>query len=246
MLSVYNRTQKLKEEARKKIAKYHELRKQRGMSLLEVIIVLGIIGTIAAGVVILAQRAFDSRTVSELVTSTNTIRVAMKDAYQRDGKYPDYQSPLSLTADSIKASANATIPVAQLVQLGKITPDEARNAISGDYIGIGGALTSTAGGGGGGGAAAQVNKGFVMELNGLSQEQCRSILGQVGNNWEYVAVSNSASGAYSIGTKVNMTDPANGTSILRSLGNNGQDAITSTKILATCTATVNSIVLGSR
>ncbi|ECD3889156.1 type II secretion system protein, partial [Salmonella enterica subsp. enterica serovar Poona] len=33
------------------------LKKQRGMTLLEIIIVLGIIGTIAAGVVILAQRA---------------------------------------------------------------------------------------------------------------------------------------------------------------------------------------------
>ncbi|MDA6156015.1 type II secretion system protein, partial [Escherichia coli] len=141
MLSVYNRTQKFKEEARKKIAKYHELRKQRGMSLLEVIIVLGIIGTIAAGVVILAQRAFDSRAVTDLVTNTNTVRVAMKDAYQRDGVYPDYVSPLKLTSDTIKKDTGK-IPAAQLVQLGKITPDEVRNNISGDFIAIGGALTS--------------------------------------------------------------------------------------------------------
>lgn len=236
MLSVYNKTQKMKEEARKKLAKYHELRKQRGMSLLEVIIVLGIIGTIAAGVVILAQRAFDSRTVSDLVTNTNTIRVAMKDAYQRDGKYPDYVAPLSLTADTIKTDTSG-IAVAQLVQLGKLTPDEARNAISGDYIGIGGAITS---------ANAQVNKGFAIELNGLSQEQCRSILGQVGNNWEFVEVGASASGAYSLGTKVDMTKASDGTTTLRSLGNKGQDSITSSKILNTCTATVNSIILGSR
>ncbi|EIX4635195.1 type IV pilus major pilin [Escherichia coli] len=242
MLSVYNRTQKLKEEARKKIAKYHELRKQRGMSLLEVIIVLGIIGTIAAGVVVLAQRAFDSRTVSDLVTNTNTIRVAMKDAYQRDGKYPDYASPLTLTADTIK-TGNANIPVAQLVQLGKLTPDEARNGISGDYIGIGGALTSAATGAPG--AGTQVKKGFVIELNGLSQEQCRSILGQVGNNWEYVQVGTSASGEYSLGTTINMTAAASA-NVLRSLGSNGQTAITATKILGTCNATVNSIILGSR
>lgn len=213
------------------------------MSLLEVIIVLGIIGTIAAGVVVLAQRAFDSRAVSDLVTNTNTIRVAMKDAYQRDGKYPDYVSPLNLTADTIK-TGNTTIPVAQLVQLGKLTPDEARNGISGDYIGIGGALTSAASGGGSG--ATQANKGFVIELNGLSQEQCRSILGQVGNNWEYVGVGTSASGAYSLGAKVNMTTAANGTTILRSLGTNSQDTITAAKILGTCNATVNSIILGSR
>ncbi|HAK9872769.1 TPA: type IV pilus major pilin [Escherichia coli] len=234
MLSVYNRTQKMKEEARKKLAKYHELRKQRGMSLLEVIIVLGIIGTIAAGVVILAQRAFDSRTVSELVTNTNTIRVAMKDAYQRDGKYPNYVDPLTLTADTIK-TGNSTIPVAQLVQLGKLTPDEARNGISGDYIGIGGAKTSTS----------TVNKGFVIELNGLSQEQCRSILGQVGNNWEFVEVGTSGSGSYSIADQVDMTK-ASGNNTLRSLGADGQKSITSSSILNTCTETVNSIILGSR
>ncbi|HCP5812498.1 type IV pilus major pilin [Escherichia albertii] len=237
MLSVYNRTQKMKEEARKKLAKYHELRKQRGMSLLEVIIVLGIIGTIAAGVVILAQRAFDSRAITELVTNTNTVRVAMKDAFQRDGVYPAYMSPLNLTGDTIKTTSDK-IAAAQLVKLGKITADEVRNNISGDFIGIGGAITTN---------GSSVLKGFAMELNGLSQEQCRSILGQVGNNWEYVGVGSSGSGAYSLTTAgVDMTQNADGTAILRSLGQNGQESLTAEKILATCNATVNSIILASR
>lgn len=237
MLSVYNRTQKMKEEARKKLAKYHELRKQRGMSLLEVIIVLGIIGTIAAGVVILAQRAFDSRAITELVTNTNTVRVAMKDAFQRDGVYPAYESPLSLTGDTIKTTQDK-IAAAQLVKLGKITADEVRNNISGDFIGIGGAITTN---------GSPVLKGFAMELNGLSQEQCRSILGQVGNNWEYVEVGSSGSGTYSLtAAGVDMTQTANGTAILRSLGQNSQVSLTAEKILATCNATVNSIILASR
>lgn len=235
MISVYNKTQKMKEEARKKLAKYHELRKQRGMSLLEVIIVLGIIGTIAAGVVILAQRAFDSRTVTELVSNTNTVRVAMKDAYQRDGAYPAYASPLTLTADNIKDSTQ-TAPIARLVQLGKLTADEGRNNISGDFIGIAGAKTSDS----------AVLKGFAIELNGLSQEQCRSILGQVGNNWEYVSVGTSPSGSYSLeGTTINLADDAD-ENILRSLGNGGQTTLTAEKILGTCDATINSIILGSR
>ncbi|EGD7468229.1 pilus assembly protein [Escherichia coli] len=205
------------------------------MSLLEVIIVLGIIGTIAAGVVVLAQRAFDSRTVTELVSNTNTVRVAMKDAYQRDGVYPQYVDPLSLTADNIKDSTQ-NAPIAQLVQLGKLTADEGRNNISGDFMGIGGARTS----------AAAVLKGFAIELNGLSQEQCRSILGQVGNNWEYVKVGTSASGSYSLTTDgVDMTVEADG-DILRSLGTNGQETLTAEKILGTCNATINSIILGSR
>lgn len=236
MLSVYNRTQKLKEEARKKIAKYHELRKQRGMSLLEVIIVLGIIGTIAAGVVILAQRAFDSRAVTELVSNTNTIRVAMKDAYQRDGVYPTYVSPLQLNSTTIKSDTTG-IAVAQLVQLGKLTVDEARNNISGDFIGIGSADTAAAGG---------TNKGFVVELNGLSQEQCRTILGQVGNNWDYVGVGASASGAYELATKVNMSTQVDNSKILRSLDNNGQVTLTASSLLNTCSSATNSIILGSR
>ncbi|MBI0655263.1 type IV pilus major pilin [Escherichia coli] len=233
MLSVYNKTQKMKEEARKKLAKYHELRKQRGMSLLEVIIVLGIIGTIAAGVVVLAQRAFDSRTVTELVSNTNTVRVAMKDAYQRDGKYPAFVDPLDITTENIKTHQ---APIARLVQLGKLTVDEGRNNISGDFIGIAGALTSK---------DSTVLKGFAIELNGLSQEQCRSILGQVGNNWEYVSVGSSASGSYSLTTQVNLADDVNG-SILRSLGENGQESLTADRILNTCNGTINSIILGSR
>lgn len=236
MLSVYNKTQKMKEEARKKLAKYHELRKQRGMSLLEVIIVLGIIGTIAAGVVVLAQRAFDSRAITDLVSNTNTIRVAMKDAYQRDGVYPDYQSPISLTADTIKEPGTNLPAIAQLVQLGKLTADEGRNNISGDFVGIAGIVTSE---------DVTAKKAFAIELNGLSQDQCRSILGQVGNNWEYVEVGTSASGQYSLETARNMSSEVSDT-ILRSLADGGQDALTADKILGTCTATTNSIILGSR
>ncbi|CAD6023507.1 type IV pilus major pilin [Escherichia coli] len=236
MLSVYNKTQKMKEEARKKLAKYHELRKQRGMSLLEVIIVLGIIGTIAAGVVVLAQRAFDSRAITELVSNTNTIRVAMKDAYQRNGVYPDYQSPISLTADTIKNPGTNLPAIAQLVQLGKLTADEGRNNISGDFVGVAGIVTSD---------NVTAKKAFAIELNGLSQDQCRSILGQVGNNWEYVEVGTSASGQYNLGTARNMSSEVSNT-ILRSLADGGQDALTADKILGTCTATTNSIILGSR
>ncbi|WP_317629153.1 type II secretion system protein, partial [Salmonella enterica] len=52
--------------------KYLNLKKQRGMTLLEIIIVLGIIGTIAAGVVILAQRAYDAKAMTDLTTNINT------------------------------------------------------------------------------------------------------------------------------------------------------------------------------
>ncbi|EMY1467408.1 type II secretion system protein, partial [Salmonella enterica] len=141
----------------KKADKYKEIKQQRGMTLLEIIIVLGIIGTIAAGVVILAQRAFDSRAISDLVSNTNTVRIAVKDAYQREGNYPAANTAqvIGYDADSIKDSTASTTIIARLVQLGKISVDEARNGISNDYLNIGGAITSV---------GATTDKGFVIEI----------------------------------------------------------------------------------
>ncbi len=231
--------QQFAQRAQAAFAQYKEAKKQRGMTLLEVIIVLGIIGTIAAGVVVLAQRAFDSRTISDVVQNTNTIRVAVKDAYSSAGSYPDYASPLELTAQNI-TTQNAGATTA-LVKLGKISIEEMRNKISGDFYAIGAASTVANGGG------KQANKkGYVIEVNGLTSEQCRSIISQVGNNWDYVEVKNSAAGSYSLTeTPVNMT-AAVGNGILRSLATS--TAITPDNIVQSCTnaGASNSIILGSR
>ncbi|GHZ93196.1 type IV pilus major pilin [Vibrio cholerae] len=233
--------QQFAQRAQAAFAQYKEAKKQRGMTLLEVIIVLGIIGTIAAGVVVLAQRAFDSRTISDVVQNTNTIRVAVKDAYASTGSYPDYESPLQLTSQTITTS-NAGATTA-LVKLGKISVEEMRNKISGDFYAIGAASTVT---GGTGGATAN-KKGYVIEVNGLTSEQCRSIVSQVGNNWDYVEIKNSAAGSYSLnkGTPVDMTAAVSAT-ILRSLAQS--QPITPDKIVESCTnpGAQNSIILGSR
>ncbi|EKF9125215.1 type IV pilus major pilin [Vibrio cholerae] len=231
--------QQFAQRAQAAFAQYKEAKKQRGMTLLEVIIVLGIIGTIAAGVVVLAQRAFDSRTVSEVVQNTNTIRVAIKDAYASTGVYPQYSSPLNLTNETIlTADAGATTT---LVKLGKVSSAEMRNKISGDFYAIGAGKTS----------AAQTDttaKGYVIEVNGLTSEQCRSILSQVGNNWDYVQVAQAAAGAYSITqTALDMTVNTSN-DILRTLGAGGVKNIEPTAIVNTCSndGATNSIILGSR
>ncbi|EOX4352600.1 TPA: type IV pilus major pilin [Vibrio cholerae] len=233
--------QQFVQRAQAAFAQYKEAKKQRGMTLLEVIIVLGIIGTIAAGVVVLAQRAFDSRTVSEVVQSTNTIRVAIKDAYASTGKYPKYVSPLAYNNESILTVTDSGA-TSTLVKLGKVSVSEMRNKISGDFYGIGAGMTSAT-------QTADSAKGYVIEVNGLTSEQCRSILSQVGNNWDYVGVAVAAAGAYSINDKgVNMTVEADGTAVLRSLAQGGMSNITPDKIVSTCSApgATNSIVLGSR
>lgn len=238
--------QQFSQRAQAAFAQYKEAKKQRGMTLLEVIIVLGIIGTIAAGVVVLAQRAFDSRTVSEVVQNTNTIRVAIKDAYASKGSYPSYDSKvLGLTNETILTTdAGATTT---LVKLGKVSSAEMRNKISGDFYAIGGGMTSA-------GQTKDNAKGYVIEVNGLTSEQCRNILTQVGNNWDYVETKTSAAGTYSLADNpVDMsvetpTALPSGPAILRSLGGNGTKNIDPSTIVATCTAdgASNSIILGSR
>ncbi|HDZ9482094.1 TPA: type IV pilus major pilin [Vibrio cholerae] len=237
--------QQFAQRAQAAFAQYKEAKKQRGMTLLEVIIVLGIIGTIAAGVVVLAQRAFDSRTVSDVVQATNTVRVAIKDAYGSSGKYPQFAPVNTLTNDNI-LSSETTQPVATLVKLGKVSINEAKNKISGDFWGIGAGLTAA-------GQTDTTAKGYVIEINGLTSEQCRNILTQVGNNWDYVKVSNAAAGAYTITTKAEAMTTAvdespSGNAVFRSLGANGTRSLEPTDIIKTCTndGASNSIILGSR
>ncbi|ECI0837922.1 type IV pilus major pilin [Salmonella enterica subsp. diarizonae] len=239
MIIISNKNQSLNNCFLKTRRQYQKQRKQLGMSLLEVIIGLGVIGTNTAGVVVLAQRALDAQEITELVNNINTIRFAMKETYQRGGIYPAYISPLTLTPDTMKNTPDA-IAISQLVKLGKLTPDEVRNNISGDFIGIGRANVTTTTG-------SMVSGGFAMEINGLNQKQCRAIIEQIGNNWDYVAVGTSGSGTYSLTYNgINITEASDGITVMRSTGTGGQKYLNPEKILNTCNATINSIILASR
>jgi toxin co-regulated pilin len=217
---------------------YKKFRKQRGMSLLEVIIVLGIVGTIAAGVVVLAQRAFSSQSITKLVSNTNSIRLAAQEAYRNTG-YP-VASPtatVNMSPTSILVNANAKIMIASLVQLGKLSESEAKNGISGDYFHMGGVRITT-------GPTAGL-KGFYLTINGLDQAQCRNIITQIGNQWDYVGVVAAAAGVDAV--VPSSLDATLVSGVLRSLHASGNVTITPAATLGVCTNTPNNaIVLGSR
>lgn len=239
LLKMAETRQKLSE----KLNRYRELKKQRGMTLLEIIIVLGIIGVIAAGVVILAQRAYDSKAMTDLANNANTIRVAMKDAYGQTGQYPIQDSADAIAMTPANYKTHTTTPIGKLIALGKISPDEGQNNISSDFIDIG---SVTIGG--------KAQAGYYVQLNGLNQEQCRGLLNQMGNNWDYVSVmQGAASGSYNtiagteeIGTTTaTLPTAATVAGVLKTLASPNQISA-DTAVLMCADNSSNALILGSR
>lgn len=247
-------------ETRKKLSEklnhYRTLKKQRGMTLLEIIIVLGIIGTIAAGVVVLAQRAYDNKAMSDLVSNTNVVRTAIKETWGPTGVYPDEQvtATLGLTETSVRTvTGNDIPPIATLVQLGKLSTNEAKNNISTNFFNIGNAHVGDVTGGAAGTAAE--NRAYFVEVNGLDQKQCRNIALQLANQWDYVEIRNAGSGTgnYTSPDHINLAGAvvtnitAGGGGVIRSLADAGNVTVTPATIAQACSdSAANSLVLGSR
>ncbi|HGG6556256.1 TPA: prepilin-type N-terminal cleavage/methylation domain-containing protein [Salmonella enterica subsp. diarizonae serovar 61:i:z] len=247
---------KTRQKLSEKLNRYRELKKQRGMTLLEIIIVLGIIGTIAAGVVVLAQRAYDNKAITDVVTNTNVVRTAIKETWGPTGVYPaeDVAHTLSLTEATARTITTDRPPIATLIQLGKLSTSEAKNSISTNFYNIGNARVGTAAAGGAGGAGANPeSRAFFIEVNGLDQKQCRNIALQVGNQWDYVQIvaTGAGSGAYKAANNIDLaTAPvaiSAGAGVIRTLANNGNVLITPDSISTACSDSAqNSIILGSR
>lgn len=226
----------LKGRVNYKIEKFKEMKKQRGVTLLEIIIVLGIIGVIAAGVVILAQRAFTSQDITDTINYTNSVRTSMEEAYKDAGSYPDDQDPYSLTKTTIGTNPSSTSPaIEMLVAMGKVSKDEAFNSFSNDPFQIGGVKASS---------SASGNKAFYVLINGLDSETCRNFISQIGAKWDYVGVVSGKSGKAVTGLPTSLDGSAS-TDVLKTLTDDKLDAST---IVQTCTndGTDNVIVLGSR
>ncbi len=160
--------QLLKQLFKKKFVKEEHDKKtgQEGMTLLEVIIVLGIMGVVSAGVVTLAQRAIDSQNMTKAAQNVNNVQVAMTQTYRGLGTYP---------------ASGTTVLGTQLsnglVNLGKLSADDVKNPFSGSVMPVQSFARN--------GAA---NKAFAIVVDGLTGAQCKQLVTSVGDMFPYVAV----------------------------------------------------------
>ncbi|PAR92352.1 type IV pilus major pilin [Vibrio cholerae] len=140
--------------------------RQNGMTLLEVIIVLGIMGVIAAGVVVLAQRAMDNQNVSKLSQSLNVIQTAMVQTYRSQKSYP----ALTSDADSEKL-------ISALTSMGKITASDSVNPFTGQALKVLTLADNKA-----------ANRGFVIKVENLSQNQCKAMVSNSADLFSFIQI----------------------------------------------------------
>ncbi|WP_417643026.1 type IV pilus major pilin [Enterobacter kobei] len=223
---------------KKKANRYQELKKQKGVTLLEIIIVLGIIGIIAAGVVVLAQRAFTTQDLTDASDHTNTIRVAMTEGFRDEASYPDAVSLVGVVKSELTSATSKTGPLPTLIKMGKLSASEVYNGFSNDPFEVGPAKLSN---------GAAKNKGFYVVVNGLETEECRNFISQVGSSWDYVEIKKAAAGALAIASGALEMDVPPSNTVLKSVQG---EKLSSADITADTTCNNagpnNAVVLGSR
>ena len=145
------------------------MKKQKGMTLLEIIIALGIIGVVSAGVVVLAQRAIDAQNMTKVTQSANAIQIAMTQTYRGLGSYP---TDATTSAEGQRVSQS-------LLRLGRVAEDDIRNPFTGNIVPV---MTF--------GRATEVdNKAFGIAYEGLTLDQCRQLVTNTIEMFPYIQVT---------------------------------------------------------
>ncbi len=147
---------------------FKSLKKNKGMTLLEVIIVLGIMGVIAAGVVVLAQRAIDSQNATKLANALNSAQTAMVSTYRSKKSYPSIGTDTA-SSENLKAG---------LLAMGKLSEEDLINPFNGEQLMIFTAANNT-----------KPNRGFAIKVGGLTKDQCSTIISNSSDLFSFVQVS---------------------------------------------------------
>ena len=144
-------------------------KKIRGLALLEILIAIGILGIISAGVATLASRTFEEQNVNAISKGVVDVGLSIKKGYQRASGYPDAKSMSVFVNSSLVSEESATNPITNNLY---------------EYIG---GLNKN--------AASGVNDAFAIVVDGLEPSVCVKLLGGVlPENAAYIEVVDSGTG----------------------------------------------------
>lgn len=146
----------------------------KGMTLLEVIIVLGIMGVIAAGVVVLAQRAIDSQNATKLSNSLNAAQTAMVSTYRSKSSYPNIGSDTAASEQLAKG----------LIAMGKLSKEDLINPFNGEPLMIFTANNNT-----------KANRGFLIKVSELTKDQCSTMISNSSDLFGFIQTALTSSSA---------------------------------------------------
>ncbi|MDE1233433.1 type IV pilus major pilin [Vibrio aestuarianus] len=139
-------------------------KKIRGLALLEILIAIGILGIISAGVATLASRTFEEQNASLINKSVTDLSMSLKKAFSRAGRYSGTEANFG-----------------DLIAAGAISENSATNPITNAYYEYtpipkySGAVSGSA---------------FVITINGLSKTLCKKIVtGPLVSDASYFAAS---------------------------------------------------------
>ncbi|MDE1331081.1 prepilin-type N-terminal cleavage/methylation domain-containing protein [Vibrio aestuarianus] len=124
-------------------------KKIRGLALLEILIAIGILGIISAGVATLASRTFEEQNASLINKSVTDLSMSLKKAFSRAGRYSGTQADFgALIAAGAISENSATNPITNAVY-GYTPVQKYPGAVSGSA--------------------------FVLTISGLSDSLCKKI-----------------------------------------------------------------------
>jgi toxin co-regulated pilin len=129
--------------------------KERGIALLELIIAIGILGVLSAGIVVLSSRTFASMNLKETVDRTSQLRVGIIETFRTAGSY----------------NAIGTTEAA-LLATGAVRADQLKNPLGGGNLQV---RSVTLNG--------KPDGGFVIAVGGFDADQCVKFVTQIGTSY---------------------------------------------------------------
>lgn len=195
-------------------------KKVRGLALLEILIAIGILGIISAGVATLASRTFEEQNVNAISKGVVDASLSIKKGYQRASAYPASRSMSVLVDSSLVSKESATNPITN--SLHRYFGGLAKNASSG------------------------VNDAFAIGIDNLEPSVCVKLLsGVLPENAAFIEVVNDGD----LPSVTNFDVAPSGT-IFKTMqgyadGSSVLDANDPTTYLTACANPTNTIIYGA-